>query len=119
MDRLWRALGIALVVAVAGACLDDSITGTRELTLSVTVDENTALVDSVVTARYSATGTGLLGVVFEWGDGMADTLALSGTVVVISGPVEHTYTTAGTFSIIGTIEAQNGIISDTATIQIN
>lgn len=120
---MYKRLSFALLALAFGtalsACLDDSITGTRPLSMVITVDQPTALVDSTVTARYEATGTGLLGVIINWGDGVVDSLALSGTVVTISGPADHVYTAAGSYDIVGTVQAQNGIQTSQTSIQIN
>jgi hypothetical protein len=109
---------LAMACVVASACLDDSITGTRPLSLSVTVAPS-ANVNELVTAQYSATGTGLFNLIVDWGDGVVDSLPLSGIVVEISGPVEHTYAVTGSFDITGTVEARNGTISDQAAILVN
>ncbi len=115
--RYWAFLALVFGLA-ASACLDDSITGTRPLTMSLTVDP-TALVDSLVTAQYEATGTGLFGIIINWGDGVVDSTSLSGTVVTISGPAEHVYTATGTYLITGTVEGTNGSKSSETSIQIN
>jgi len=109
----------ALVCLVMSACLDDSITGTRPLTITIGFDVDTALVNEVVTANYSATGSGMAGVIVNWGDGVVDTLALSGTAVEVTGPAEHTYTVTGTYDVEGTVQAQNGTLSAQATITIS
>lgn len=115
--KLYFGLVLAAGLAASG-CLDDSITGTRPLTMAITVEPESAAVAEIVTARYSATGTGLLGVIVDWGDGVVDSVSLSGVAVSASGPVEHEYTTEGTYEIVGTAEAQNGVLSSQATVTI-
>lgn len=109
----------ALVCLVMAACLDDSITGTRPLTITIDFDVDSALVNEVVTANYSATGSGMAGVIVNWGDGVVDTLPLSGTAVEVTGPADHTYVVAGTYDVEGTVRAQNGTLSAQTTITIS
>ena len=116
--RLWVGL-VAVGGLVASACLDNSITGTRPLTLTMTVAPEVAAVDELVTAIYSATGTGMFRVIVDWGDGVVDTVPLSGTVVTITGPADHMYIAPGSFDVVGTVHAQNGTISAQASVTIN
>ena len=69
--KLWVGI-MALGCVAVSACLDESITGTRPLTLTISVDPSTVVVDEVVTATYDATGTGLVGIIVNWGDGVVD-----------------------------------------------
>lgn len=109
----------ALACLVMAACLDDSITGVRPLTMTIALAVDSALVNESVLATYSATGTGMAGVIVNWGDGVVDTLALSGTAVEVTGPADHIYTVAGTYDVEGTVRAQNGTLSAQATITIS
>lgn len=112
--------GLALAGwAAATACLDDSITGTRPLSIDITVTPATATVDEVVTVRYVVTGTGLAGVIVDWGDGVVDSVPFIGSAVEAEGPVEHQYTAAGTYGILGTVEGLNGALTDEASVTIN
>ena len=115
--KLLLGLTLATGLLVAG-CLDDSITGTRPLTMAITVEPESAAVAEIVTTRYSATGTGLIGIIVDWGDGVVDSVSLSGVAVSASGPVEHQYTAEGTYEIVGTAEAQNGVLSSEASVII-
>ncbi len=110
-----------LVVGVFGAgCLDDSITGTRPVTLSIAAESETAAVGDPVTVSFSATGTGLISVTMDWGDGgVIDTVSLGGQPVEAAGRVEHTYSEAGSYTITGTASASNGTASSQTTVQIS
>lgn len=110
---------VALATVVTAGCLDDSITGSRPLTMAITVEPETASVNETVTARYTATGTGIYGIVMDWGDGVVDSIQLSGTVVNASGPIEHDYLVAGDYQVHGRVEAQNGNLTSSVPIVIN
>lgn len=118
--RIKLFIGFALVGWVAvSACLDDSITGTRQLTIDITVDPTTAAVDEVVTVRYVVSGTGLAGVIMDWGDGTVDSVPFVGSAVEAEGPVDHQYSTPGTYDIEGTVEGVDGALSDEASVVVN
>lgn len=110
---------VTLGTLVAAGCLDDSITGTRPLTMAITVEPETASVNEMVTARYQATGTGIYGIIMDWGDGVVDSIQLSGTVVDAAGPIEHEYLVAGEYQVHGRVEAQNGNLTSTVPVVIN
>lgn len=109
---------VAMVAALAG-CLDDSITGTRPLSMQVEVTPATAAVAEDVLATYATTGTGIFRVIVAWGDGLADTVEYSGTAVEASQSVVHQYAAPGTFLVIGAVTARNGVLSDSVSVVIN
>ena len=111
--------GLLVVGAFGAGCLDDSITGTRPVTLSIAAESETAAVGDPVTVSFSATGTGLISVTMDWGDGVIDTVSLGGQPVEAAGRVEHTYSDAGSYDITGTASAQNGAASSGITVQIS
>lgn len=118
--RRTRIFALLLVAGTgAVACLDDSITGTRPLSLTISANPQVALVDEVVTVSYEVAGTGLLGVILDWGDGVVDSLTFNGLAVEATGFFEHAYPVAGSFDIVGTAEAQNGTVSASTAVQIN
>ena len=119
MRRTAFLAGLLVACAVAAGCLDDSITGTRPITLSISAASQTAAVGEVVTVTYSATGTGLIEVIVEWGDGAVSTVTLGGLIVEADGSVEHTYSAAGSYDITGTASAANGTASSEVTVQIS
>lgn len=110
---------VALGTVVTAGCLDDSITGSRPLTMAITVEPETASVNETVVAQYTATGTGIYGIVMDWGDGVVDSIQLSGTVVTAAGPVEHDYLVAGEYQVRGRVEAQNGNLTSSFPVVIN
>ncbi len=111
--------GLLVVGAFGAGCLDDSITGTRPVTLSIATESETAAVGDPVTVSFSATGTGLISVTMDWGDGVIDTVSLGGQPVEAAGRVEHTYSEAGSYTITGTASASNGTASSQTTVQIS
>ncbi len=119
MTRKLRASLILAAVAVGAGCLDDSITGTRPLDVSVTVTPASAAVGETVTASFNATGTGLQGVILDWGDGALDSLVLSGIAVEAGQDIEHAYSAVGSYTISARAEDQTGARTATTAIQIN
>lgn len=118
MIRTATLCGLVLASAMA-ACLDESITGTRPLSFSLTVSPSTALVGDSLTFDYDATGTAIYGVVFEYGDGVADTLfAQTSNEVERSGSIRYAYDTAGIFEVIGKVVTSIGTRADTVEVQI-
>jgi hypothetical protein len=116
--RPMRTMVLVSVLASA-ACFDDSITGTRPLTMDLDVSPRSAAVGQDVTARYTTTGSGIFRVIVAWGDGAADTVAYSGAAVEASQPVVHRFDAPGTFLIQAAVTAGNGTRSDTASVVIN
>ncbi len=110
---------LLFVGTVASGCLDDSITGTRAVTLTIIVDVPSAAVGESVTVTYDATGTGIADVVVDWGDGESTTVEFINPPVEASGFVEHAYSEAGAYTITGTVTASNGVKTSEATVQIS
>jgi hypothetical protein len=119
MKGTLRASLVLAAVVTGWGCLDDSITGERPLTIQLTVTPATANVNDPVTAQFSATGSGLQGVIVDWGDGVVDSLVLTGRVVEAASDLDHMYTASGSFTVTATAEDQTGSESDTQSIQIN
>jgi hypothetical protein len=119
MRRTTLFAGLLVVGGVGAGCLDDSITGTRPVTIVIAPITPTAAVGELVTLSYSVTGTGLLSVDVDWGDGVTETVSLPGLAVEAAGRVAHAYSEADSYDITGTVQAQNGSASGEATVQIN
>ena len=129
---------LALLVVSASACLDDSITGLRELSMVLTSDRTIVSVGDSVNFEYSAEGTGLVSVRVEYGDGgedfvlvsssggfeepeegfRADTLFYPGPIGV-RGPLTHAFDSVGTFLVIGYAVGAAGVASDTVALTVN
>ncbi len=110
---------LAVVVLVAASCLDNSITGVRPLTLTLTAEPATTLVGDSITFRYTATGTDLLVIQMDYGDGETGSIpALSSGAVNMSGYVAHAYSAAGTYVATGTAVDQTGSVTQEVTVQI-
>ena len=110
---------LLLVGTVASGCLDDSITGTRAVTLTIVVDMQSAAVGESVTVSYNATGTGIASVVVDWGDGESTPVEFQSRPVEATGVVEHAYSDAGSYTITGTVNASNGVVTSEATVGIS
>ena len=119
MRRTTFFAGLFALGTVAAGCLDDSITGTRPITLSITAESETAVVGELVTVTYRATGTGLSSVTMDWGDGATDEITLGGLFVEADGTAKHAYSAAGSYDITGTANARNGTASSEVTVQIS
>ena len=103
---------LAVVVLVAASCLDNSITGVRPLTLTLTAEPATTLVGDSITFRYTATGTDLLVIQMDYGDGETGSIpSLSSGAVNMSGYVAHAYSAAGTYVATGTAVDQTGSVT--------
>lgn len=110
---LLAALGLA-----SSGCLDDSITGTR--TLGVELTTTAAAVDTgeTLTATVAAMGTGLQGLIVDWGDGVVDSLELTGLAVTVESDFDHDYAAVGAYSVIATAVDQTGSVSDSTTVDV-
>jgi hypothetical protein len=119
MKRPLLALGLFVSVGIAAGCLDDSITGTRPLTFTLTANTTTAVAGDSITFTFDATGTSLFGVVLSYGDGMADTvLAQTPNIVEWTEEMRYAYTTEGSFRVVGRVESAAGNRADTVDVVI-
>ena len=108
-----------LFTAATAACLDDSITGTRPLSFSLSVSPGTALVGDSVDFEYQATGTAIAGVIIAYGDGVADTIfAETSNEVERSGVTRYAYDAPGTFEVVGSVITSGGTRDDTVQVEI-
>lgn len=114
------ATALAFSTVVTAACLDDSITGMRPLSFTLSASTTTAVVDEEVTFNYAATGTNLRLIWIDYRDGSAaDTVLFGGGAIEAAGDLTHAFTTAGSFIVAA--GALTGVGEETAevTIQIN
>ena len=118
MGYRTRVFAILLLACAAASCLDDSITGTRALTFSLTSDLTSAIVDQTITFNYAATGTSMVGVIVTYGDGVADSVFTPGNVVEASGEFTHVWTAVEATSC-RRVRTLFGIETDEITITIN
>jgi hypothetical protein len=114
-----RVFGMLLLACGAASCLDDSITGTRPLTFSLTSDLTSAIVDQAITFNYAATGTSMVGVVVTYGDGVADSVFTPGNVIQASGEFTHVWDAVGSYVVSGRVETLLGVETEEITITIN
>jgi hypothetical protein len=133
----------ALIALAAGAssCLDNSITGVREMSMVLTASASSVVVGDSVTFNFEAEGTGLFGAIVAYDDGAADSLRFSGgfdpidwgdvygaaptDTVFFRGPVAagatllHAFAAPGTFAVVGEVIGAGGVAVDTVVVTVN
>ena len=116
-----KAMAVVLLLTAGGVagCIDDSITGTRPLSFSMSATATTVVVNTDVTFSYKATGTGLRYVWVHYGDEAADTVPLGGNILEAEGILTHTFATTGSFVVSGGARAVAGTETQQITIQVN
>lgn len=117
MSRLRVVTTISLLLFGA-ACLDDSITGVRPLTVELQVAPTVVSVSETVVATWAATGSGLQGVILDWGDGQLDSIPLGGLVVEAEQQIGHAYAVSGSFTVTARAEDQTGARTATARVEV-
>ena len=118
-----RSRGLFLVGALlAGGmgCSSSSTDVGEPLSITLTVDRTTGLaaVDTF-SFHYEATGTDILGVVLEFGDGQEDSLSALGAARA-GATRNHVYGSAGVFSASARVlEALGALRADTVVVEVN
>lgn len=119
MKRPVTAFAVILASVTAVACLDNSITGTRPLSFTLTSDAATSTVGDSLTFTFAATGTSIFGVVLNYGDGTMDTIpAESPNTVEWTQQVRRAFEVPGEFNVVGRLETGVGSRSDTVAVTI-
>ncbi len=118
MKRSAGLLGLCLALLPAAACLDEDITGTRALAITITADPTAAAVGDDVRFEFVGEGTNIAAVVVGFGDGQADTLTYPAVVEVADFTV-HSYDAPGTYTAIATVVAVNGRLSDEVVVTVS
>lgn len=119
-DRMRRGLrwGIVMALALVVACSSSTVSGIRELAISITATPTTAAVNTPVEFRYDAMGTQLAGIVVAYGDGVVDSVATFGASTA-GGRLTHTYSTPGIFQVEATvIEGSGDRASNSTSVEI-
>ena len=118
-----RAFGrlflIGALLAVASGCSSSSTDVGEPLSITLTVDRTTGLaaVDTF-SFHYEATGTDILGVVLDFGDGQADSLSALGAARA-GATRNHVYGSAVVFSASARVlEAFGDLLADTVVVEI-
>ena len=119
MKRTAMAVVLLLTAVVVAGCIDDSITGTRPLSFSMSASATTVVVNTDVTFAYEATGTQLQYVWVDYGDGAADTVPLGGNILLAEGSLTHAFGTTGSFAVSGGARGSAGTETQQVTIQVN
>ena len=111
-------MGVLLLWGV-GACSSTTTDFGEPLSIALTVDRavGVAGVDTF-SFRYDATGTSLMGIVLEFGDGQADSLSAQGATSA-GATRSHVYAVPGAFSAVATVlEAFGEARADTVVVEI-
>lgn len=100
------ALVLMLALAVTGC---DAITDVaRELSLNLSTDRQNIRAGEQFRLQYEATGSSLVQIVIDPGDGSeATSLPLTGAQTA-EGSISHTYDEAGTYEVVGQVREFNG-----------
>lgn len=118
-----RATILVAIVAATGvltACADSLVEGGLPLTVSIVADRSSAAVGQTVVYTVEASGTNLVGLTIDYGDGVADSVPTSGAVTA-GITREHAYAEGGTFVARATVvDFQNFLteLTDSVTVQI-
>lgn len=117
-SRPSRALLLLAGLAAATACLDESVTGTRAVSFSMSATPTTATVGEQVTFDVNGQGTAVVAIVVDFGDGVADTLTYPAAVEVIDHTF-HSYEAAGSYTAVGKLIASNGTRTAEVAVTVN
>lgn len=118
IKRSAEVLGLCLTLLPATACIDQDITGSRPLAMTISADPATAAVGEDVTFEFVGEGTNVAAVIVAFGDGQADTLTYPAVVEVADFTV-HSYDAPGNYTAVGTVVAMNGRLSDEVMVTVN
>ncbi len=117
---LMAAALAAGATGTVAACSDSIVEGGLPLTVSITADRTVAEVGDSVVYSAEATGTNLVGLALDFGDGAVDSTAASGAVR--AGITRaHAYGAAGTYVAKATAVDVQGLvveITDSVSVQI-
>ena len=111
--RRRTLLPVCAVLCVA-ACSDITFVGGGPVTISLSADKSSVPEGGTVTFSYEAKGTYLSGVVFDYGDGVVDSVFTSGAQTA-GGTVSHAFELAGSYTVVGRAEDSS---TGTATAEV-
>jgi len=117
-SRRLAASAVLVALVATAACLNNDVTGTRPLEMTLTSSSPTVTVGDSIGFDWGATGTGLVLFVLDYGDSSADTLTFSGPIA-IGGLLWHTYVTPGAYTAVGRVTGVNGSVSDSVAVTVN
>ena len=96
------------------ACSDITFVGGGPVTIELSVDRSSVAVGDSVTFTYEVKGTYVVGIVFEYGDGVVDSVSALGAQRA-SGEVSHAFGLPGSYTVKGRAEDN---ATGTATAQV-
>ena len=115
-----KALVVPAALVVLASCFGDDAAGiVHDLTMSVSASTTTAAVGIDVDFSFEATGPSVMGVIVDFGDGLADSVETFSGVNSLAGVVTHAFLTEGNFLVEGiVVDALDGRLSDTLFVDI-
>ena len=119
-----RSVSKALVVPAAlmllASCLGGDTAGlVHDLTMSVSASTTTAGVGVDVDFSVEATGPLVVGIIVDYGDGIADSLETAAGVNSVMRRFTHAFLAEGNFLVEGiVVDARDGRLSDTLFVDI-
>jgi len=109
---------VVLAVLAAWGCSNIKITGARPLSFTLDADRTSAPTGVEIEFHFEATGTYINGVILDYGDGISDSIPMSGAQSA-SGRRKHAYVVAGDYTVIGTLDdSAEGPVTDTVPVTI-
>ena len=118
MSRSIR-LGLAgTVLAILTAGCGETTALERDVSVVLTPDESTATAGAQVSFQFDVRGSALVGVIFDYGDLVVDSLDLHG-VTEANGTRFHIFDAPGSFQVAATaVDAVVGRASDTISVTV-
>ena len=115
-----KALVVPAALAVLASCIGGDTAGlVHDLTMSVSASTTTAAVGIDVDFSFEATGPLVVGIIVDFGDGLADSLETFAGVNSIMGSFTHAFLIEGNFLVEGiVVDARDGRLSDTLFVDI-
>lgn len=117
-SRSLLTLALLAAVGATAACIDDSVTGTRALGVTISASPTSVPVGDTVQFDVTGQGTNVVAIIVAFGDGAADTLTYPAAVEVID-ITKHAYDAPGSYEAVGTVLASNGQLSDEVVVTVN
>jgi hypothetical protein len=114
------AFAVSATLVVLAACSGPTVLE-HVLTISISATTTEATVGEEMNFTFDVTGPIVVGIIIEYGDGVADSLELGAGIGVnaASGWFTHAFDTTATFLVEATVvDAQAGRLTDTLSVDI-
>jgi hypothetical protein len=121
----WRPAAFIATMSVLAVLLVSACSSyttevpNRPLTVDLTAARTSAGVGDTILFRVDATGTRLLGIILNYGDGRADSIPTENAQTATAN-IPYAYTATGTFTVVATVIAVTGeTVNDDLSMTIN